>query len=240
MKLLDVIYKQIDDATIILHNRDGESLWRGYAYSALPDAYESYRVEEFWDCEVLNVANDGTMTVDITIDTDGRRMDAPMADGFGFPEAPSYDYYFEGGRKATRKRAQEIYTIDVGYDFDWMDMEIPFDPWDENEQVIDVYILAELSNPYDLSSVERWVPRLDRSEHDSDIFYNYVPIDSKFVEDWQPVGGMEYADAPNQEALVRYHIDYVMERYDYEENLEDEHAFMAKRKAMRRHGKRIR
>ena len=217
MRLLDVIYEQIDDATIILHNRDGESLWRGYAYSALPDAYESYRVEEFWDCEVLDVANGGTMTVDIMIDTDTRRMGA-----------------FNERNKAMRKRAQEIYTIDVGYDFGWMDIEIPFDPWADDAQVIDVYILAELSNPYDISSVERWVPRLDESEHNADIWYNYVPIDARFVEDWQPVGGMEYADAPNQEALVRYHIDYVMERYDYEENWEDEHAFMAKRKAMRR------
>lgn len=104
MRLLDVLYGQIDDAIIVLHNSNGETLWRGYAYSALPDAYESYYVEEYWDCDVLDIANGGTMTVDITIDTDGRRMDAPMADGFGFPEVPSYDYHFEGGRKATRKR----------------------------------------------------------------------------------------------------------------------------------------
>lgn len=93
MRFLDVVYEQIDDATIILHNRDGESLWRGYAYSALPDAYESYRVEEFWDCEVLDVANGGTMTVDIMIDTDTRRMGA-----------------LKERNKVMRKRAQEIYT----------------------------------------------------------------------------------------------------------------------------------
>lgn len=136
-----------------------------------------------------------------------------------------------------RKRSEfgnEVYTIELATEYNWEDgVVIPFDPWADDAQVIDVYVLEQLSNPYDLSSVERTVFRLDESEHNADIWYNYVPIDAKFREDWQPVD-VEYADAPNQEVLVRYHIDYVMERYDYEENWEDEHAFMAKRKAMRR------